>query len=60
MVPLGFVVIDHALQHGFQNTVNGFYLAIGLRVVGCRKLMHKTKESREILKHIILEMCTMV
>lgn len=55
MVLVGFVVINHALQHGFQETVYGYYLAIGLRVIWCRKLMDKIKEAREVLKQIVLE-----
>lgn len=43
MVLVGFVVIDHALQHGFQDTIYGFFLAIELRVVGCCKLMDKNQ-----------------
>lgn len=60
MVPIGFVIVHHTLQHCFGNFVDKLYLTIGLRVAWRSELVKETKVLGYILKENSFEMFTMV
>jgi hypothetical protein len=39
MMPIGFMFVDSALQHGFEDFVDSLDLSIGMRVVWGGKIM---------------------
>jgi hypothetical protein len=47
MMPIGLMLVNRALQHGFEDLVDHLYLAIGLRVVWgvivAREAIHKAQ-----------------
>ena len=51
---------DHAMDHSFQDFVNGLYLTIRLGVIRCRVFMTKTQLGTELAHHVVPKVGPMI
>ena len=60
MLPIGLMLVDNALEHGLEDSVDSFNLPIRLWVIGCGEFMPEANEERKLLEEVVLKMLVIV